>query len=39
MTSVTQQYGAAHRAFLIVPVVCGFFIDIVNALVISAFVG
>jgi ESS family glutamate:Na+ symporter len=38
MTAVTQQHGAAHRAFIIVPVVCGFFIDIVNALVITAFV-
>jgi ESS family glutamate:Na+ symporter len=39
MTAVTQQHGAAHRAFIIVPLVCGFFIDIVNALIISAFVG
>ena len=39
LTAVTQQHGAAHRAFIIVPLVCGFFIDIVNALVISAFVG
>lgn len=38
MTAVTQQHGAAHRAFIVVPLVCGFFIDIVNALVISAFV-
>ncbi|MBO0128458.1 sodium/glutamate symporter [Agrobacterium sp. OT33] len=37
MTAVTQQYGAAHRAFIIVPLVCGFFIDIVNALLISTF--
>ncbi|MDF3607486.1 sodium/glutamate symporter [Paracoccus sp. DMF-8] len=39
MTAVAQQQGAAHRAFVIVPLVCGFFIDIVNALIISAFVG
>lgn len=39
MTAVTQQYGAAHRAFIVVPLVCGFFIDIINALIISAFVG
>ena len=39
MTAVTQQYGAAHRAFIVVPLVAGFFIDIVNALVIAAFVG
>ena len=25
MTAVTQQYGAAHRAFIVVPLVCGFF--------------
>ncbi|SPZ49621.1 Glutamate permease [Agrobacterium tumefaciens] len=37
MTAVTQQYGAAHRAFIIVPLVCGFFIDIINALLISTF--
>jgi ESS family glutamate:Na+ symporter len=39
MTAVTQQYGAAHRAFIIVPLVCGFFIDLVNAVMISAFLG
>lgn len=39
MTAVTQQHGAAHRAFIVVPLVCGFFIDIVNALVIAVFVG
>jgi ESS family glutamate:Na+ symporter len=37
MTSVTQQYGAAHKAFIIVPLVCGFFIDIANALIINTF--
>lgn len=37
MTAVTQQYGAAHRAFIIVPLVCGFFIDVVNAIVIALF--
>lgn len=37
MTAVTQQYGAAHKAFIIVPIVCGFFIDIVNALIIATF--
>jgi len=39
MTAVSQQYGAAHRAFIIVPLVCGFFIDIVNAFIISALIG
>ncbi len=37
MTAVAQQYGAAHRAFVIVPLVCGFFIDLVNVLAISIF--
>ena len=39
MTAVTKQYGAAHRAFILVPLVCGFFIDIINAMVINFFVG
>ncbi|MGF1735807.1 hypothetical protein L4D79_10555 [Photobacterium satsumensis] len=38
MTAVTQQYGTAHKAFIIVPLVCSFFIDIANALIISAFI-
>ncbi len=37
MTAVTQQYGAAHRAFIIVPLVCGFFIDLLNVLAITVF--
>lgn len=39
MTTVTQKYGAAHLAFLIVPLVCGFFIDLVNAVIIGFFSG
>lgn len=39
MTTVTQKYGAAHQAFLIVPLVCGFFIDLVNAVIIGMFSG
>ena len=35
MTAVTRSHGAAHRAFIIVPLVCGFFVDIVNALIIQ----
>ena len=35
MTAVTQQYGAAHRAFIVVPLVCGFFVDLINAVVIA----
>ncbi|MBD1388555.1 sodium/glutamate symporter [Neiella sp. HB171785] len=39
MTAVSHQHGAAHRAFIVVPLVCGFFVDIVNAIIISFFVG
>jgi glutamate:Na+ symporter, ESS family len=39
MSAVAKQYGPAHRAFIIVPLVCGFFIDLVNALIINFFVG
>lgn len=39
MSAVTREYGNAPRAFLIVPLVCGFFIDLVNALVIGVMVG
>jgi len=35
MTAVARSHGAAHRAFIVVPLVCGFFVDIVNALVIQ----
>ena len=35
MTAVTREHGAAPRAFIVVPLVCGFFIDLVNALVIG----
>ena len=37
MTAVTQQYGAARQAFIVVPLVCGFFIDLVNSLMITFF--
>lgn len=38
MTAVAKQYGAAHRAFILVPLVCGFFIDIINAFAINFFI-
>lgn len=38
MSAVTRQYGASPRAFLVVPLVCGFFIDLANALVVSLMV-
>ncbi len=37
MSAVTKQYGASHMAFIIVPLVCAFFIDIVNAIFIPVF--
>ena len=39
MSAVAKQYGPAHRAFIVVPLVCGFFIDLVNAVIINFFVG
>lgn len=35
MTAVARSHGAAHRAFIVVPLVCGFFIDIINAVVVQ----
>jgi ESS family glutamate:Na+ symporter len=37
MTAVTNHYGPSHLAFIIVPLVCAFFIDIVNAFMIQYF--
>lgn len=37
MTAVSKRYGAAHKAFIIVPLVCGFFVDIANAVIIKTF--
>jgi ESS family glutamate:Na+ symporter len=37
MAAVTQRFGASHRAFIVVPLVSAFFIDLVNALVIPFF--
>jgi ESS family glutamate:Na+ symporter len=34
MSAVTNRYGASHLAFIIVPLVAAFFIDLVNALMI-----
>ncbi|THF61781.1 sodium/glutamate symporter [Pseudothauera rhizosphaerae] len=39
MSAVTREYGNAPRAFIVVPLVCGFFIDLVNALVIGSMAG
>ncbi len=37
MTSLTERFGAAPRAFLVVPMVGAFFIDFSNGLVITTF--
>ena len=39
MSAVTQKYGASFKAFLVVPLVGAFFIDLLNALVIKFFIG
>ncbi len=38
MQAITNQYGPSHKAFLIVPMVGAFFIDIVNAAMIQLFI-
>ena len=37
MEAIVERYGAAPRAFLVVPMVGAFFIDFTNALVITGF--
>lgn len=37
MQAVTERYGASHLAFLLVPIVGAFFLDIANALVVKGF--
>lgn len=39
MSSVTKRYGAAPLAFIVLPLVSAFFVDLANALVIRFFVG
>ncbi|MEZ9230666.1 sodium/glutamate symporter [Vibrio amylolyticus] len=38
MSAVTQKYGNSHQAFIIVPLVCAFFIDLANAVMIPYFI-
>ena len=35
MTAVTEKFGASAKAFVVVPLVGAFFIDIANALIIQ----
>ena len=37
MSAVAERYGASHMAFIVVPLVCAFFIDLANALLIPFF--
>ncbi|HHH42848.1 MAG TPA: sodium/glutamate symporter [Gammaproteobacteria bacterium] len=37
MSAVAQRYGGSHLAFIIVPLVCAFFIDLANAVLIPFF--
>jgi len=37
MSAVTARYGGSHLAFIIVPLVCAFFVDLFNALLIPFF--
>ncbi len=37
MSAVAKRYGASHMAFIIVPLVCAFFIDLMNAVLIPFF--
>ncbi len=38
MQAITNQYGPSHKAFLIVPLVGAFFIDIINAFALQGFI-
>ena len=37
MNAITSKYGPSPKAFLVIPLIGAFFIDIVNALVIKFF--
>ena len=39
MTAVTQRYGPSHVAFLVVPLVGAFFLDLMNTFAIRFFTG
>ncbi len=39
MNAVTHKYGPSFKAFLVIPLVGAFFVDILNALVIKLFIG
>jgi ESS family glutamate:Na+ symporter len=39
MSSITSKFGPSAKAFLIVPLVGAFFIDLLNAVIIKFFIG
>jgi len=39
MNAITAKYGASFKAFLVVPLVGAFFIDLINAIIIKFFIG
>ena len=39
MSAITSKYGPSVKAFLVIPLIGAFFIDLTNALVIKFFVG
>lgn len=39
MSSVTKRYGPAPLAFIVLPLVSAFFVDLANAVIIQFFVG
>ncbi len=39
MTAVTQRYGAAPLAFIVLPLVSAFFVDLINAVLIQFSLG
>lgn len=39
MNAITAKYGASFKAFLIIPLVGAFFIDLLNAVIIKFFIG
>jgi len=38
MQSITDKFGPSHKAFLIVPMVGAFFVDFVNAFILTGFI-
>lgn len=39
MQSITERFGSSHKAFLIVPMVGAFFVDMINVAILQTFVG